>query len=531
MTRHDRVAMTDSTTPEPLVIAIDAGTQSIRAALVDAYGVMSHLVKLPIQPYYSTQPGWAEQDAEYYWSKLCEVTRSVLAAAGPDASRIAAAAVTTQRMTMIFVDSTGKPLRPAITWLDHRKADARKILPAAAIPAIKAAGLYPIAEYAVQHSRADWVQQVEPDVWARTAKYLYLSGYFTYRMTGEYRDSTGNMIGQVPYDVKRDDWCGRFDVKWRLFPGLHGKLPELVKPGQLIGHLNAAAAADTGLPDGLPLIASSNDKACDVVGAGCLTPDIACVSLGTTATINTQTTRYVELQRMLPPHPSAIPGQMYTEVGVTRGMWMVSWFKEEFGLQERLTAAEQGTAPEELLEQLIKDIPPGSMGLVVQPTWAPAPGAEAFAKGAVLGFGDVHTRGHLYRAILEGIVFGLKEGGLTTERKNKVPIREVRATGGGSRSDAIMQMLADIFDIPVYRTRSAETSVLGAAMNAFVGLGRFPDMPAAVKAMSAVADRFDPVPEHAAIYRSLYEDVYTKMYERLLPLSRAIQRITGYPEL
>ena len=523
--------MTDSTTTAPLVIAIDAGTQSIRAALVAPDGTIRHLVKLSIEPYFSTQPGWAEQDPEYYWSKLCEATQQVIADAGADVDRIVAATVTTQRLTMVCVDADGNPLRPAITWLDERKADVRKVLPAPAIAAAKAAGVYPIVEYAVQHARSNWVRQNEPDVWARTAKYLYLSGFFTHRLTGEFRDSTGNMIGTIPFDVKRQDWCGRFDVKWRLFPIEREKLPDLVLPTAPLGRITERAAADTGLPAGLPVVAASNDKACDVVGAGCLTPDVACISLGTTSTINAQVTRYVELQRMVPPFPSAIPGEMYTEVGVTRGMWMVSWFAQEFGLQERLLAAEQGTEPEVLLERLVRDIPPGSMGLVVQPTWTPGPRLDPFAKGAVFGFGDVHTRAHLYRAILEGIVFALKEGGALTERKTGVRFGEIRVTGGGSRSDAIMQMIADVFGITAYRSRVSETSVLGAAMNAFVGMGLHPDVHTAARAMSGVSDRFDPIAANLAIYRGLYEDVYAKAYGRLLPLYRSIQRATGYPRL
>ena len=171
---------------------------------------------------------------------------------------------------------------------------------------------------------------------------MFLSGFFTRRLTGELNDSVGNIIGPVPFDVKKSDWAGKFDLKWRLFPIEREKLPDLLPPTQILGHVTAEAAEQTGIPSGLPMVAASNDKACDVIGSGCLTPDQGCVSFGTTATINTQTDQYVELRPMLPPYPSAVPGEYYTEVNVVRGLWMVSWFKEEFGLQERLTAAERG---------------------------------------------------------------------------------------------------------------------------------------------------------------------------------------------
>jgi len=514
---------------QDLIVAIDAGTQSIRAALVDYQGTIVKLVKTPIEPYFSDEPGWAEQDPEYYWRMLCETTRELLADA--DAQRLAAATLTTQRVTMINVDENGDALRPAIVWLDQRKADIRKVLPAVSLPVLKAARVYPLVEYATQYCRTNWIQQNQPEIWERTHKVLFLSGYFTHRMTGEFRDSTGNIVGTIPFDVKKSDWAGGFDLKWRLFPMQRDKLPDLVQPSEDLGVITADAAQQTGLPEGLPFVAASNDKACDIIGSGCLTPEIACVSFGTTATINTQIQKYVELRPMLPPYPSAVPGEFYTEVAVVRGLWMVSWFKEEFGLQERLLAADSGEAPEDLLEELVRDVPAGSQGLICQPYWTPGPDLEPYAKGAVFGFGDVHTRAHLYRAILEGIVFALKDGSLLTQRKNGVPITEVRATGGGSRSDSIMQMTADIFDLPAYRPHTPETSVVGAAMNAAVGMGVYADVAEAASHMTRRAEEFTPDPDTRDLYRELYERVYAKSYGQLRPLYQEIQRITGYPKL
>lgn len=516
---------------EKLIVAIDAGTQSVRAGLVDLSGNIEHLVKTPIEPYFATQPGWAEQEPEYYWQMLCQTTRQLLAEADVDSERLLAVAVTTQRVTMINVDLDGKPLRPAIVWLDQRKADIHKVLPGFSMPLLKAARIYPVVEFATQYCRSNWIRQNQPDIWERTHKFLFLSGYFNHQLTGEYLDSAGNAIGTVPFDVKKSDWAGRFDVKWRMFPMEREKLPDLVKPTEPLGHITAEAAEQTGLPAGLPVIAASNDKACDIIGSGCLTPDRACISFGTTATINTQNDKYVELRPMLPPYASAVPDQFYSEVAVVRGLWMVSWFKEEFGLQERLRAAESGQPPEDLLEELVRDVPAGSQGLICQPYWAPGPDLEPYAKGAVFGFGDVHTRGHLYRAILEGIVFALKDGARLTEKKNGVAITELRATGGGSRSDSIMQMTADIFDLPANRPHTPETSVVGAAMDAAVGMGVYADIAEAAEHMTRLGEQFTPDPANRDLYRELYERVYAKTYDQLRPLYLEIQKITGYPQL
>ena len=518
-----------STSSGELILAIDVGTQSVRAALVDLAGGVHHLVKQPIEPYFSAHPGWAEQDPEYYWGMLGQTCRQVLEASGVR-DRVVAVTLSTQRSTFVNVDRDGNPLRPAMIWLDARKADARKLLPAVSVPFLKAAGLYEFVEYITQYCRSNWIQQNEPAVWEKTHKFLFLSGYLTHRITGEFRDSSGNAIGAVPFEVRKGDWAGKWNLKWKLFPIEAEKLPELVEPTALLGHVTKKAAEETGIPAGLPLIAASNDKACDIIGAGCLTPERACISFGTTATINTQNQKYVELRPFLPPYPSAIPGQYYSEVTVVRGLWMVSWFKEEFGLQERLQARQDEVAPEELLEKLLKDVPAGSMGLVCQPYWTPGPEHSSCTRGAVIGFGDIHNRAYLYRSIIEGLVFALKEGAELTEKKNRVPITEVRATGGGSKSDSIMQITADVFGLPVHRPHTNETSVLGAAIDAAVGLKLFPGFDAAVAAMTRVQEVFTPIEKNEEIYRDLYRKVYLKIYKQLLPLYREIQSITGYPE-
>jgi sugar (pentulose or hexulose) kinase len=208
---------------------------------------------------------------------------------------------------------------------------------------------------------------------------------------------------------------------------------------------------------------------------------------------------------------------------------MVSWFKQEFGLQERLQAMEVGGLPEELFEDLIRDVPAGSMGLVLQPYWTPGPELATYTKGSVIGFGDVHTRAHLYRAIIEGLLFALLEGGQLTEKKNGVPFTEIRAAGGGSQSDTIMQVTADVFGLPAQRPHTHETPVVGSAVDAAVGLKLFSNFEQAVGAMTRVRDVFEPIPTNVEIYRELYERVYLKMYRQLVPLFKEIQRITGYP--
>ncbi|MFZ2633082.1 MAG: FGGY-family carbohydrate kinase [Desulfosalsimonadaceae bacterium] len=518
------------TKKDALILTIDAGTQSIRAALVDLSGNITDMVKTPIEPYFSAHPGWAEQEPEYYWDMLSRTCRDLWTKTGDVQTRIAGVSVTTQRATVVNVDENGRSLRPAIVWLDQRKADGSKILPSVIRPFVKRVKLLKFVNDIIESCQINWMKQNQPEIWEKTHKYLLLSGYFNFKLTGEFSDSIGSNVGYLPINPRTYEWAGPYDLKWKMFPVERAKLPHLVKPGEVLGRITATACLETGIPQGLPVIAAASDKACEVLGAGCLTPEIACLSFGTIATVNTAIQRYVELRPIVPPYPAAVPDQYYTEVAIMRGFWMVTWFKEQFGLKEKLEAEGAGVTPEMLFERIIREVPPGSMGLVLQPHWSPGPHMEQCAKGSIIGFGDVHTRGHLYRAMIEGLIYGLKEGAVLTEKKNKVPITRLRISGGGSMSDTAMQIAADVFGIPAERPLTHETSAIGAAIDAAVGLGLFPDFPSAAKAMTGVKQVFEPIPENCRIYKNLYENVYTKISAKLMPLYREIQQITGYPE-
>jgi sugar (pentulose or hexulose) kinase len=206
---------------------------------------------------------------------------------------------------------------------------------------------------------------------------------------------------------------------------------------------------------------------------------------------------------------------------------MVSWFKQEFGLREMRIAQERDIEPEDLFDDLVHNVPPGSHGLVLQPFWSPGlrfPGPEA--RGAIIGFSDVHTRAHLYRAILEGLAYALREGAERTAKKSRIPITELRVAGGGSQSRAALQLTADIFGLPTSRPHVYEASGLGAAIDLAVGVGLHPDFATAVAEMTHVKDTFEPDPENQEIYDGLYQRVYLRMYKKLRPLYDQIRDIS-----
>ncbi|HEY1013528.1 MAG TPA: FGGY-family carbohydrate kinase, partial [Herpetosiphonaceae bacterium] len=469
-------------------------------------------------------------DPEYYWKSLCEVCAQLWEQPGVDRSALAGVTLTTQRATMINLDKGGQPLRPAIVWLDQRRASGMAPVGGAWGMALRLAGMRETVAYTQSQAESNWLRMEQPELWAKTDKFIMLSGYLTYRLCGRIADSVGAQVGYLPFDFKHGRWAAASDWKWPAFGIAPEQLPELVPATGKLGEISAEAAAATGIPAGLPLIAAAADKACETLGAGCVEPDAACISYGTSATITVSSRRYHEVVRFIPPYPAAEPGAYNLEVQLYRGFWMVNWFKQQFGQLEAAAAKERGVAPEVLFDELIADIPPGSMGLLLQPFWSPGvkvPGPEA--KGAIIGFGDVHTRGHVYRAILEGLAYALREGMERIQRRSGTAITTLRVAGGGSQSDAAMQITADIFGLPAARPHTYEASGLGAAIDAAVGLGFYPDVPAAARAMTRPGKVFEPRPEPARLYDGLYRDVYHRMYPRLKPLYDAIRRITGYP--
>jgi len=337
-------------------------------------------------------------------------------------------------------------------------------------------------------------------------------------------------VGYVPFDYKKKRWAASWNWKWEATQVAPEMLPELIEPATIMGQITRMAAQETGIPEGLPVIAAAADKACEVLGAGCLSSHIGCVSYGTTATINTTHYRYIEAIPLIPPYPSAIPNAYCLEIMIYRGFWMVRWFKDQFAPLEKQLAAERGVEAEIIIEELLHKVPPGSMGLILQPYWSPGikvPGPEA--KGAIIGFGDVHNRAHLYRAILEGLAYALREGKEREEKRSGVEITQLRVSGGGSRSDVAMQITADVFGLPTARPHIYETSGLGAAIDAAVGLKLHPDFKTAVEEMTHVGRLFEPDYNAHKIYDQLYKRVYLQMYKRLKPLYEEIRSITGYP--
>jgi sugar (pentulose or hexulose) kinase len=365
----------------------------------------------------------------------------------------------------------------------------------------------------------------QPEMLARLRWIAPLEAWLNHQLCGRMAMAPGGIAGVLPSSLKRRGWSTSgafakllgFELRW---------LPEIVEAGQTIGGITAAVAEATGLPEGLPLIACGGDKQAEALGAGVRLGNhgVAAVSLGTAASLMFPWPKAVESgQYHWITMCSCEPGSWQLEYMLFRGMWTVAWFARHLGGDLAERAAEEGRPVEALLCDEAAEVPPGSDGVTTWPRWSPTL-QDPDETGTVIGLRETHTRGHLFRSLLEGIAFDLKRGQRILEGATGAKVVGLRVGGGGSRSDLMVQILADVLNLPVLRPSSEELAARGAALVAAVGGGLHTDMTAASAAMVPEAPVIHPVPDNAALYARLYDEVFAIGAEEMKGLSRALAR-------
>ena len=510
---------------DSLVLTFDIGTQSARCLLVRPDGSFADTAQKKYdRPYFSKQPGWAEQKPDFYFDTIASLSKELLGRNPDRREKIVAVTITCIRDTVLCLDKNGQPLRDIILWLDKRRAHYWKEFPPVKNALFHLVGMGETVKNIYRVSACNWIRQNEADIWEKTDKYVMLPTYLNYKMTGKLTDSAANMIGHIPFDYKHRRWQGKNDLSRCVTDVPQEKLCDLVPSGTEIGKITDEASALTGIPAGLPLIATGSDKGCETLGLSVVHENQAAVSFGTTATLQMAVKDYFEPQRFMPAYP-AVPNDMYNpEFEVYRGFWMLSWFIEQFGAADREEAEAMGISAEQLLDARIKDIAPGSDGLILQPYWT-AGITEPNAKGAIVGFADHHTRYHLYRAIIEGICMELYHGLQTMQKRSGKTVTELFAGGGGAKSDVVCQIAADLFGLPVKRIQTHEASAVGSSMVAFIAAGEFRDYDDAIAHMVREKDVFQPDEENHGIYMEYYDKAYRDLSGQLKGVNKNIVEI------
>lgn len=511
------------------ILSVDCGTQSLRVILFDINGKPLAIYKKVYSPAYSSpKPGWAEQDVETYWQAMCEGIAVVKKKHPQGFAALKGIGVTSQRDTLVLVDKDQKVLYPAILWLDTRAASGPHKPSLLLRSLYKLFGVYDKIMKVQAYGRTNWIKENHPAIWQKTDKALLLSTYFHLRLCGKAVDSAASMVGHIPFKNRRRNWGSDFSIESLLLPLEKSKRCEIVESGKVIGSITAKAAQETSLPQGLPLVACGSDKACETIGMGVIDSSLASFSFGTTATVEVCSKKYFEPIFAMPAYCSVLADSWLAEIEIFRGYWMIRWFSSELARAIKEEAQKKGLEPEVLFERMLEETPAGGHGLLLLPYWG-ASLKDVFAKGAVIGFGDIHGQAYLYRAIVEGLAYALREGLEIMEKKGDFHCRAIAVSGGASQSDKICQITSDILNRPLLRGSTHETSALGAAIVTAAGVGVYGSIEEAAKSMVNYEKTFSPNAENRKIYAGLF-NVYKKMYPALQKLYKEIQEISGYPE-
>lgn len=513
-------------TKNPLVLIFDIGTQSTRALVFDQQGNLVAKTKWEAPLYLADIDCRAEKRCEDYWKEISAVSRQMMLELGERWNDLIAVSVTAIRNSLVFLDENNEQTRNAILWLDKREVNCPDKLPLMHRMLYALVGMSEVVRVSRKTTYVNWVRVNQPEVWERTKKVVMPSAYFNYRLTGKLIDSKASQAAKFPYNYRKRTWMSKRALNYPVFGCDLDKMCDLAEPGEILGQITEEAGKATGLPVGLPVIAAGADKACETLGCGCIDSKCASISLGTAASVEITTKRYVEPETFMPAYTSVIRQCYNPEIQIFRGYWMVSWFKKELALHEVQEAERLGVDVEKILDEKLLRVPPGSDGLILQPLWGPGLKNPA-AKGAVVGFSDVHSRIHMYRAVIEGIGYALLDGLENLEMRAGVKVERCGVSGGGSQSDIVCQITADIFHRPIYRVQTSETSGLGAAILCFVGMRQFKDLDQAVEAMVHKTDEFLPNEENHKVYRNFYTHAYKKMARALKPINDELYMLLG----
>lgn len=491
-----------------LVIGIDSSTTACKAIAWDANG-RAVAEGRAAYPLLTPAPHWYEQDARQWWAGLCVALKELLAQIEP--AQVEALCITHQRETFVPVDSAGRPLRYAILWLDERsRAQVAHLEQTIGGERFHRLTGKPLTTNPAL-PKIVWLMQHEPEVVARTAKFLDAHAFLVHRLTGEFRTSLASADPLGFVDMQAHAWATDLiaEVGLRL-----DRFPDLVEPGTVIGRVSGEAAAATGLPAGLPVVAGAGDGQCAGLGANAVA-DRASLNLGTAVVSGTFSPAYLT-DRAFRTLYAPIAGAYFLEAVIQSGTFIVSWFTEKFAddLEALATAAAQ--------------VPPGSLGLLLVPYWSHAmtPYWDPLASGITIGWNGAHGREHFYRAILEGVAFEQRLLGEGMMAATGQPFREYVALGGGSRSDLWCQIVADVTGIPLTRAATSEATCLGAGILAATAAGWYPRPFEAAAAMSRTSDRFEPNAQTHLPYDRLYREVYRPLFPTLQPLLHRLANLT-----
>jgi xylulokinase len=491
----------------PYLLGLDIGTSGVKAVMIadDGRVVTTATEAYPVS---TPHPLWSEQDPADWWRGSREALRRVVAESNVPRDDIVGMGLTGQMHGAVFLDNEERILRPAILWNDGRTAaqcdwitqrvGAERLIAIAGNPALTG----------FQAPKLLWLREHEPQHYARVRHVLLPKDYIRLLLTGEYATDASDVAGSLLLDLRRRDWS---DTIIDVLDIERAWLPQVYEGPEVTGRLRPDVAGELGLPAGVPVIAGGGDNAAAAVGTGIIRDGVISSSIGTSGVLFAHSDAV-----RLDPHGRlhtfchAVPGAYHLMAVTLSAGGSFHWLRDTL----------RAIAPTLNYDQLValaQQTPPGAEGLVFLPylSGERTPHRDPLARGTFVGLTVRHTLSHMARAVMEGVVFSLRDG-LEIMRERGLPVGEIRAIGGAARSTLWRQLQADIFGHPIMAMRAEEGPAFGAALLAGVGAGLYPDVGAAVATAVSVGDTIDPRSDVQDVYRDVYA-VYRTLYDALKP--------------
>lgn len=484
-------------------LGIDTSTTGSKALLIDEAGQVlattssSHTLQTP-------KPLWSEQNPLEWWDAVAASIRAVLLKAGVRGDEVSAIGLTGQMHGLVLLDEAGEVLRPAILWNDqrtqsqcdeiHRRIGRERF--------IQITGNVALTGFTAP--KILWVAQNEPEIYARAKHVLLPKDYIRYCLTGDFAMDKADGAGTVLFDLRARDWSDEvlatLDIprEW---------MPKTFEGSEFTGRVCADAAKLTGLKVGTPVAAGGGDQAAQAVGVGVVEPGVVALTVGTSGVVFATTpSALIEPEGRLHSFCHAVPGMWHFMGVMLSAAGSLQWYRDTLA---------QGMSFDDLLKEA-EGVPAGSEGLQFLPylSGERTPHPDPLARGAFIGLTLRHKRGHMTRAVLEGVAFGLKDSFTLIQNAGLGSITQVRASGGGTKGALWRQILASVLEAELVTVNTAEGAAFGAALLAGVGAGNWADVPSACRAAVKLTGSTLPNPADVQVYRKSYA-LYRELYPAL----------------
>lgn len=503
-----------------VVLAHDFGTTGNKATLFTPEGELLAAYYLPYSTEYP-KPGWVEQDPDDWKRAFVSSTKAVLEKGGIRPEELVAVTFSAHMLGCIPMGKDGSVLRKkAILWPDHRSEEQARVIEERIgwedfyhrTGGGLELALYPAAKLL-------WLKENEPELYRRTYVFLGTKDLLVHWLTGRFVTDYSDASNTGLLDLARRRWAEDYLEVLGLD---RGKLPEEILPSdEVVGRISREAAKETGLAPGTPVVLGGGDVPCAAVGAGVVSEGTAYNYIGSASWTAVAGTKGVFDPGMRPfTLCHLVPGMYVSQLATYSAGVVHEWFKEHICVAETRDAKRQGISPYELMDGAVAGSPPGANGLIFLPYMRPggAPFHDLDARAALLGLELRHTRADVLRAVLEGISLNIGLVCNALEKGAGKPFKEIRAIGGGAKSRVWLGILTSVLGKRVTTlTSSQEANCLGAAMTAYVALGRYEGFEQAAAGMITVGEQIDPDPASVSVYESLIP-LFRRAYKQIAPI-------------